>query len=65
MEWETDPEVAGWEMLSVTLWSKGSPEAARNLWRELDLAMSALRQKLSQADLEKFNQYVSVGVDIE
>jgi hypothetical protein len=65
VEWEKDPEVEGWEMLSVTLWSEGSPEDARNLWRELDLAMIALRQKLSQSDLYKFNQYVSVGVDIE
>jgi hypothetical protein len=65
VEWEKDPEVEGWEMLSVTLWSKGSPEEARKLWRELDVAMTALGQKLPQADSEKFNRYVSVGVDIE
>jgi hypothetical protein len=64
IEWEKDPEVEGWEMLSVTLWCKGSPEDARNLWRELDRGMKAYRQSLNETDLKKLNQLISVGVDI-
>ena len=65
VEWERDPEIEGWEMLSVTLWSKGSPQDTHNLWDVLDQAMNALRQNLSKADVEKLNKLVSVGVDIE
>jgi hypothetical protein len=64
VEWAKDPEIEGWEMLSVTLWSQGSPDEARSLWRALDQAMNELRQKLSKADLEKLNRFVSVGVDV-
>ncbi|MSQ07389.1 MAG: hypothetical protein EXR54_06555 [Dehalococcoidia bacterium] len=65
VEWAKDPEIDGWEMLSVTLWCQGSPDQARNLWGKLDQAMNELRQKLSKVDLEKLNRFVSVGVDVE
>lgn len=65
LEWEKDPEVEGWEMLSVTLWCQGTPDKARSLWRELDRVMDGLRQKLTRADLEKLNRFVSVGVDLQ
>ena len=65
VDWEVDPEVKGWEMLAITLWSEGSPDDAHNLWRDLDKVMVALRQKVSKAELHKLNRLVSVGVDIE
>ena len=65
VEWEKDPEVEGWEMLSVTLWYQGFPDDARNCWRALDKVMNGLRQKLSKADLDKLNRFISVGVDVE
>ena len=65
VDWAKDPEIEGWEMLSVTLWCQGSPDKARTLGRELDIVMHRLRQKLSGDDLEKLNRLVSVGVDVE
>jgi len=65
VEWEVDPEVEGWETLFVTLWCYGSVEDAQECWGELDKAMARLRQTLSQAELDKLNKLISVGVDIE
>lgn len=65
IEWERDPEVEGWEMLSITLWCPGSADRARTVGGELGRAMDRLRQKLPRADLEKLDRFVSVGVDIQ
>ena len=65
VEWEVDPEVKGWEMLSVTLLCRGSVEDAWSCWQELDRAMKHLRERLSEVDLDKLDKYLSVGVDIE
>ena len=65
VEWEVDPEVKGWEMLSVTLLCRGSAEDAWSCQRELDNTMKQLREKLSKSELDKLYQFISVGVDIE
>jgi hypothetical protein len=65
IEWEVDPEVEGWEMLSVTLLCHGSAEDAWSCWQELDKAMKQMRQRLPKADLDKLGKFISVGVDIE
>jgi len=65
IEWEKDSEVEGWETLFVTLWCQGSAENTWSCWQELDKAMGQLRQRLSKADLDKWNKCITVGVDIE
>ncbi len=62
---ERDPEVEGWEMLSVTLWCHGPPEHAWRCWQKLDEVMKSRRQKLPIASLQKLNRFISVGVDTE
>ena len=52
-------------MLCVTVWAYGSVDDCRRCWKELDKAMDGLRRKMTKADLDKLNEFVSVGVDTE
>ena len=65
VDWVVDPEIDGWEMLCVTVWAYGSVDDCQRCWKELDKAMDGLRRKMAKPDLDKLNEFVSVGVDTE